>query len=33
MDSKRVEVMPILERAYGKNNALKWYVNWRLFFM
>ena len=33
MDSKKKEILPILERAYGAGNAIKWYVNWRLFFM
>jgi hypothetical protein len=33
MDSKKKEVLPILERAYGAGQGLKWYVNWRLFFM
>ena len=33
MDSKKKEVLPILERAYGQGQGLKWYVNWRLFFM
>lgn len=33
MDSKKKEVLPILERAYGEGQGLKWYVNWRLFFM
>ena len=33
MDSKKAEVLPMLERAYGPGNALKWYVNWRLFFI
>jgi len=33
MDSKRAQVMPILEKTYGKDNALKWYVYWRLFFI
>ena len=23
----------MLEKAYGVGNALKWYVNWRLFFI
>jgi len=27
------EVMPILAKAYGPENATKWWVYWRVFFM
>jgi len=27
------EIWPILEKTYGKENAAKWYVNWRMFFL
>jgi len=33
MDAKRAEVMPILAKAYGPENATKWWVYWRVFFM
>jgi cyclopropane fatty-acyl-phospholipid synthase-like methyltransferase len=33
MDSKNNVVMPVLEKTYGKDQALLWYVNWRIFFM
>lgn len=33
MDSRKETVMPILARTYGETNALKWFVNWRLFFI
>lgn len=33
MDAKKKVVMPVLEKTYGKDKALVWYVNWRLFFM
>jgi cyclopropane-fatty-acyl-phospholipid synthase len=33
MDRKRAEVFPILEKAYGKDQATKWWVYWRVFFM
>eukprot|EP01041_Mallomonas_annulata_P010599 gene10599-22133_t len=33
MDSQKEKVMPILAKAYGNENALKWYVNWRLFYI
>jgi len=33
MDGKKSLVMPVLEKTYGKDQALLWYVNWRLFFM
>jgi cyclopropane-fatty-acyl-phospholipid synthase len=33
MDARRAQVMPVLERAYGADQALKWWVYWRVFFM
>lgn len=33
MDAKGAAIMPILERTYGKDDALKWWVYWRVFFM
>ena len=33
MDARRAQVMPILERTYGADQALKWWVYWRVFFM
>ncbi len=33
MDLRRDTVMPILERTYGPEQALKWWVYWRVFFM
>ncbi|RYG21639.1 MAG: class I SAM-dependent methyltransferase [Chitinophagaceae bacterium] len=33
MDAHKEEIMPILESTYGKNQALKWWVYWRLFYM
>ena len=33
MDKHKVEIMPILENTYGKENAVKWWVYWRLFYM
>ena len=33
MDRKKSLVMPILKRTYGEKNAVKWFVNWRLFFI
>jgi cyclopropane-fatty-acyl-phospholipid synthase len=33
MDSRRAQVWPVLERTYGKENATKWWVYWRIFFM
>jgi cyclopropane-fatty-acyl-phospholipid synthase len=33
MDARRAQVMPILERAYGADQAVKWWVYWRVFFM
>eukprot|EP00741_Cyanophora_paradoxa_P012319 tig00000169_g11904.t1 len=33
LDAKKKEVWPILEATYGKENATKWFVYWRLFFI
>ena len=33
MDAHKTEIMPILSATYGKENATKWWVYWRIFFM
>jgi cyclopropane-fatty-acyl-phospholipid synthase len=33
MDSHKAEIMPLFENTYGKTEALKWWVYWRLFYM
>lgn len=33
MDKHKKEIMPILETTYGKDQAVKWWVYWRLFYM
>ncbi|KAK9806412.1 hypothetical protein WJX73_003375 [Symbiochloris irregularis] len=33
MDAHRREIMPIMEGTYGKENGLKWWVYWRLFYL
>jgi cyclopropane-fatty-acyl-phospholipid synthase len=33
MDRRRAEIMPLFEATYGKGQALKWWVRWRIFFM
>lgn len=33
MDAHKAEIMPILASTYGKENATKWWVYWRIFFM
>lgn len=33
MDAHKSEIMPILEDTYGADQALKWWVYWRLFYM
>lgn len=33
MDSNRARIMPLFEKTYGKENALKWWVYWRIFYM
>lgn len=32
MDSQKAEIMPILEKAYGKEQAGVWFQRWRIFF-
>ncbi|MEP7245411.1 MAG: class I SAM-dependent methyltransferase, partial [Gammaproteobacteria bacterium] len=33
MDAKRAEIMPILAKTYGEDQATRWWVYWRVFFM
>lgn len=33
MDQRRDELLELFSRVYGKNEALKWFVRWRIFFM
>ncbi len=33
MDNKRAEIMPLFENTYGKDNAVKWWMRWRMFYM
>ena len=33
MDNNKTVIMPLFEETYGKENAVKWWVYWRLFFM
>lgn len=33
MDKHRKEIMPLFQETYGKGQALKWWVYWRIFFM
>lgn len=33
MDRHKQDVMPLFEETYGKDQALKWWVYWRIFFM
>jgi len=33
MDNNKSEVLSIFEKTYGKTEALKWFVYWRLFFL
>jgi cyclopropane-fatty-acyl-phospholipid synthase len=33
MDENKEEIMPIFENTYGKENAVKWWVYWRVFYM
>ncbi|MDB5274892.1 MAG: cfa 2 [Chitinophagaceae bacterium] len=33
MDAHKAEIMPLFEQTYGKDQAVKWWVYWRLFYM
>lgn len=33
MDAHKAEIMPLFEATYGKDQALKWWVYWRIFYM
>ncbi|MES2287168.1 MAG: class I SAM-dependent methyltransferase [Bacteroidota bacterium] len=33
MDKHKNEIMPMFESTYGKDQALKWWVYWRIFYM
>jgi cyclopropane-fatty-acyl-phospholipid synthase len=33
MDKHKTEIMPLFETTYGKEQALKWWVYWRIFYM
>jgi cyclopropane-fatty-acyl-phospholipid synthase len=33
MDIHRAQILPLFEKTYGKDQALKWWVYWRIFFM
>lgn len=33
MDAAKDTVLPILKNTYGEENGLRWFVNWRLFFI
>ncbi|MDX1961114.1 MAG: class I SAM-dependent methyltransferase [Leptospiraceae bacterium] len=33
MDEHKNEILPIFETTYGKENATKWWVYWRVFYM
>ena len=33
MDAHKKEIMPLLVETYGKDQSLKWWVYWRLFYM
>ena len=33
MDKHKAEIMPLFEETYGKDQAVKWWVYWRLFYM
>jgi cyclopropane-fatty-acyl-phospholipid synthase len=33
MDCRQSQIMPVLEAAYGKKDAARWFQRWRIFFM
>ncbi len=33
MDKHKTEILPLFELTYGKENAIKWWVYWRIFYM
>ncbi len=33
MDKHKAEIMPLFEETYGKDQALKWWVYWRIFYL
>ena len=33
MDRHRAEILPLFRKTYGENQALRWWVRWRVFFM
>ena len=33
MDDNRDIIMPLFEQTYGKDNAVKWWMRWRMFYM
>ncbi len=33
MDEHSDQIMPLLANTYGKDNAMKWFMRWRMFYM
>jgi len=33
MDKNKMEIMPLFKQTYGEEDALKWWVYWRIFYM
>jgi cyclopropane-fatty-acyl-phospholipid synthase len=33
MDNHKKEILPLFEETYGKDQAMKWWVYWRIFYM
>jgi cyclopropane-fatty-acyl-phospholipid synthase len=33
MDAHKAQIMPLFEATYGKDEAIKWWVYWRLFYL
>ena len=33
MDQNRAKIMPLLEKTYGKDQAIRWFNRWRMFYL
>jgi cyclopropane-fatty-acyl-phospholipid synthase len=33
MDAHKKDIIPLFEKTYGKENAMRWFVYWRIFYM
>ncbi|MGZ3752764.1 MAG: SAM-dependent methyltransferase, partial [Mucilaginibacter sp.] len=33
MDAHKEEIIPLFEETYGKDQSIKWWAYWRIFYM